>query len=59
MNTVEEFYAAIGYGGVSLSKIMPRIKNDLSCKQYRTAEAEKPPKVVPKLGRRSARCPAA
>ncbi len=24
--TVEEFYAAVGYGGISLSKILPRIK---------------------------------
>ncbi len=27
-NTIEDFYAAIGYGGVSLAKIMPRIKDD-------------------------------
>lgn len=27
-DNVEDFYAAIGYGGVSLSKIMPRIKDD-------------------------------
>lgn len=26
--SVEEFYAAIGYGGITLSKIMPRIKDD-------------------------------
>ncbi len=26
--TVEELYAAIGYGGISLEKIMPRIKED-------------------------------
>ncbi len=28
--TIEDFYAAIGYGGISLSKIMPRIKDDYS-----------------------------
>ncbi len=28
LNTDEDFYAAIGYGGVILSKIMPRIKDD-------------------------------
>ena len=28
LDTVEDFYAAIGYGGVLLSKIMPRIKED-------------------------------
>ena len=27
-NSVEEFYASIGYGGIILSKIMPRIKDD-------------------------------
>ena len=27
-NTVDDFYASIGYGGVSLEKIMPRIKDD-------------------------------
>jgi guanosine-3',5'-bis(diphosphate) 3'-pyrophosphohydrolase len=27
-NNLEEFYAAIGYGGIILSKIMPRIKDD-------------------------------
>lgn len=27
-NSVEDFYAAIGYGGILLSKIMPRIKDD-------------------------------
>ena len=27
-NSVEEFYAAIGYGGILLSKIMPRAKED-------------------------------
>lgn len=27
-NTVDEFFAAIGYGGIVLSKIMPRIKED-------------------------------
>ncbi|MBQ0111463.1 MAG: bifunctional (p)ppGpp synthetase/guanosine-3',5'-bis(diphosphate) 3'-pyrophosphohydrolase [Oscillospiraceae bacterium] len=27
-NTVDDFYAAIGYGGVVLSKIMPRIKEE-------------------------------
>ena len=27
-NTVDDFYASIGYGGVSLEKIIPRIKDD-------------------------------
>lgn len=39
----EEFYAAIGYGGILLSKIMPRIKED-----YAKRNAEKtPPEIVP------------
>ena len=28
-NTVDDFYASIGYGGVSLEKIIPRIKDDV------------------------------
>lgn len=28
LNSAEDFYAAIGYGGILLSKIMPRIKDD-------------------------------
>lgn len=42
----EEFYAAIGYGGILLSKIMPRIKDDY---QKRRQAAVKPeaPEIVP------------
>ncbi len=29
-NSVDEFFAAIGYGGLSLNKIIPRIKDDYS-----------------------------
>ncbi len=47
----EEFYAAIGYGGVLLSKIIPRIKDEFNKK---TATA-KPPEVVPVAPRRSSR----
>ncbi len=35
--TMEEFYAAVGYGGISLSKILPRIKEDY-LKRYRKEE---------------------
>ncbi len=38
---VEEFYAAIGYGGVLLSKIMPRIKED-----YAKLNEQKQPKQI-------------
>ena len=37
----EEFYAAIGYGGVLLSRIMPRIKED-----YAKLNAQKQPKQL-------------
>ncbi|MBE6760758.1 MAG: bifunctional (p)ppGpp synthetase/guanosine-3',5'-bis(diphosphate) 3'-pyrophosphohydrolase [Ruminococcaceae bacterium] len=38
---VDEFYAAIGYGGVLLSRIMPRIKED-----YAKLNAQKQPKQI-------------
>lgn len=40
-SNVEEFYAALGYGGLSLSKIMPRIKEEYQ-KTYRS----EPPKMA-------------
>ncbi len=40
---IEELYAAIGYGGISLSKLIPRIKDDFNKKQA----AAKAPKIVP------------
>ncbi len=39
--TVEDFYAAIGYGGVVLSRIMPRIRDDYQ-KRLRNEEYGKP-----------------
>lgn len=45
----EEFYAAIGYGGVSISKVMPRIKEEYS-KRHAAAKA---PEIVPLNQRRS------
>lgn len=39
----EEFYAAIGYGGILLSKIIPRIKEDYNKKQ----SVKKLPEIVP------------
>lgn len=29
-NTLDDFYAAIGYGGISINRLMPRIKDDYS-----------------------------
>ena len=42
--SVEEFYAAIGYGGITLSKIIPRIKDDY-LKAFKPAE---PVQSIPK-----------
>ena len=39
----EEFFAAIGYGGLLLSKLVPRIKEDYSKK----TAASKPPEITP------------
>ncbi len=46
-HTVDEFCAAIGYGGISLQRIMPRIKEDYA-KTYRQTEAD----LIPKLPKR-------
>ncbi|MGI5966580.1 MULTISPECIES: RelA/SpoT family protein [Anaerotruncus] len=52
--TVDDFLAAIGYGGVLLSKIMPRVKDEF-VRQYRTAEPVDPTERVltkqPKKGK--------
>lgn len=37
---VEELYAAIGYGGLQISRIMPRIKEDFQ-KTYRSTESQR------------------
>lgn len=42
---LEDFLAAIGYGGVLLSKIMPRVKDDY-IRLYRTAVPETPTEIV-------------
>ncbi|MBQ9920359.1 MAG: bifunctional (p)ppGpp synthetase/guanosine-3',5'-bis(diphosphate) 3'-pyrophosphohydrolase, partial [Clostridia bacterium] len=41
-SSVDEFYAAIGYGGILLSKIMPRIKEDYS----KLTEQKKPKQLT-------------
>ncbi len=45
MNSADEFYAAIGYGGIQLSRIMQRIKDDF-IKQYRNEDEEKAHKTI-------------
>lgn len=47
----DEFYAAIGYGGVLLSKIMPRIKEEYNKKHA----AAKPVEIAPIPERKSAK----
>ena len=46
-NNAEEFYAAIGYGGVSIERIMPRIKEDY-IKNYKTTETDKVERSITK-----------
>ena len=48
MNSVDDFLAAIGYGGISLSKIAPRIKSDY-IRMFRTTEEEQAAQTMPKL----------
>ncbi len=45
--SIEDFYAAIGYGGVSLSKIMPRIKDDYN-KLVSSKQIKPPVEIVKK-----------
>ncbi len=52
LNTVEDFYAAIGYGGVSLARMMPRIRDDYN-RLYKPHEPEKPPVQPVKRSRSS------
>ena len=47
INTLEDFYAAIGYGGVLLSRLMPKVKEEFQ-KTYRSAaEEEKKAALLP------------
>ena len=47
INTLEDFYAAIGTGGVLLSRLMPRVKEEFQ-KTYRSAaEEEKKAALLP------------
>ncbi|HBL41532.1 MAG TPA: (p)ppGpp synthetase [Ruminococcaceae bacterium] len=47
-NTVDDFYAAIGFGGILLSKIMPRIKDDYN-RMVKEAAKTETPTVIPKM----------
>lgn len=48
LNNREEFYAALGYGGLLLSKLMPRIREDYN----KRTNAAKPPEIVPQAARK-------
>lgn len=53
--TLDDFYASIGYGGISLSKIIPRLKDKYN-KLYADTEQEEPsviPLVKPKSSRKN------
>ncbi len=47
---LEEFYAAIGYGGIRLSKIMPRVKEAYS-KLLRESRGAEVPEITPEVKR--------
>lgn len=49
ISTLDDFYAALGYGGISLSKILPKIRDDYQA----LAKKSEPPKVVDPKKRRS------
>lgn len=51
--SVEELYAAIGYGGISLEKIMPRIKEDY----VRLVNASKETKIEEYIQKHTSRSP--
>ncbi len=44
-HTADELYAALGYGGIILSRIMPRIKEEY-IKQFKTPEGQKTETVI-------------
>lgn len=51
-DSVDDFYAAIGYGGVALSKLMQRIKDDYQ-KIIKPAEALTPAQMIEKAKEKS------
>lgn len=52
-NNVDDFYASIGYGGIQLWKIMPRIKDEYQKKYEKKVVEFVPPKETPKVKKSS------
>ncbi len=52
LENADEFYAALGYGGILLSKIMPRIREEYN-KRVSAAKPQKAEQIVPKASSRS------
>jgi len=46
-NSVDDFYAALGYGGVAAERVMPRIKEDY-IKNHKITDSEKVEKAITK-----------
>ena len=53
-NTVDDFYAAIGYGGVNLQNIIPRMKEEYS-KLMKELQPQEPPQVVTQTPKKTVR----
>ena len=52
-SSIDDFYAAIGYGGISLSKIVPNLK-EIYLKQVKLQKAAEMPETVPVIKRSKA-----
>ena len=46
LSNIEDLYAAVGYGAVSISKLLPRLKVDYSKLMRKQAEQEAPPTQI-------------
>ncbi len=53
LQNIEDFYAAIGYGGVTLSKVMPRLKDEFNKLSKAKAPIATPAVVKPKTAKSS------
>ncbi len=53
LDNIEDFYAAIGYGGITLSKIMPRLKDEFNKQSKAKAPIAAPAVIKPKTAKSS------